>query len=127
LRISSQSRHSARTVLTKRSAIAFAFGARTGVCRIRIRSLRKTPSKGPSYLVSRSRIMKRIKLKRAWQRQKRESQIGGSPRFSSLEPELVVPPSDGIQFLVTRACSGREQSITYEGGVSGAPPVRGQG
>jgi hypothetical protein len=31
LRISSQSRHSVGTVLTKRSAIAFAFGARTGL------------------------------------------------------------------------------------------------
>jgi hypothetical protein len=34
LRISSQSRHSARTVRTKRSAIAFVFGARTGVLTI---------------------------------------------------------------------------------------------
>src|SRR5207244_2100116 len=59
LRISSQSRHSARTVLTKRSAIAFAFGARTGVFTIRIPPLRKTSSKGPLYLLSRSRIRKR--------------------------------------------------------------------
>ena len=33
--INSQSRHSARAVRTKRSAIAFAFGARTGVLMIR--------------------------------------------------------------------------------------------
>jgi 8-hydroxy-5-deazaflavin:NADPH oxidoreductase len=56
LRISSQSRHSARTVRTKRSAIAFAFGARIGVRTILICSLRKTSSKGPVYLLSRSRI-----------------------------------------------------------------------
>jgi len=42
LRINSQSRHSARTVRTKRSAIAFAFGARTGVFTNRVPSLRKT-------------------------------------------------------------------------------------
>ena len=59
LRISSQSRHSARTVRTKRSAIAFAFGARTGVFTIRMPSLRKTSSKGPLYLLSRSRIRNR--------------------------------------------------------------------
>src|SRR6266540_2502061 len=46
LRMSSQSRHSARTVRTKRSAIAFAFGARTGVFTIRSPSLRNTSSKG---------------------------------------------------------------------------------
>src|SRR5713226_837971 len=56
LRISSQSRHSARTVRTKRSAIALAFGARTGVFTIRMPSLRKTSSKGPLYLLSWSRI-----------------------------------------------------------------------
>jgi hypothetical protein len=60
VRIGSQSRHSASTVLTKRSAIAFALAARTGVCTIRIPSLRKTSSKGPLYLLSRSRISKRI-------------------------------------------------------------------
>ena len=60
LRISSQSRHSARTVLTKRSAIAFAFGARIGVFTIRIRSLQKISSNGPEYLLSRSRIKNRI-------------------------------------------------------------------
>src|SRR5216683_7354497 len=59
LRISNQSRHSARTVLTKRSAIAFAFGARTGVFTIRMPSLRNTSSKGPLYLLSRSRIRNR--------------------------------------------------------------------
>ncbi len=41
-------------------AIAFAFGARTGVFTIRIRSLRKTSSKEPLYLLSRSRIRKRM-------------------------------------------------------------------
>jgi hypothetical protein len=50
---------SERMVLTKRSAIAFAFGARTGVFTIRMPSLRKTSSKGPLYLLSRSRIKKR--------------------------------------------------------------------
>src|SRR5712691_1870986 len=59
LRISSQSRHSERTVLTKRSAIAFAFGARTGVFTVRMPSLRKTSSKERLYLLSRSRIRKR--------------------------------------------------------------------
>src|SRR6266542_4099746 len=59
LRMRSQSRHSARAVRTKRSAIAFAFGARTGVLTIRMPSLRKTSSKGPLYLLSRSRIRKR--------------------------------------------------------------------
>ena len=62
MRINSQSRHSARTVRTKRSAIALAFGARTGVLTIRMPSLRKTSSKGPLYLLSRSRIKKRTPL-----------------------------------------------------------------
>jgi hypothetical protein len=43
--IRSQSRQSARTVRTKRSAIAFAFGARTGVLMISMPSLAKTVSK----------------------------------------------------------------------------------
>src|SRR5437868_6501964 len=43
--ISSQSRHSARAVRTKRSANAFAFGARTGVLMVSIPSLAKTASK----------------------------------------------------------------------------------
>jgi hypothetical protein len=47
LRASSQSRHSERTVRTNRSAIAFAWGDRTGVLTIRMPSLRKTSSKGP--------------------------------------------------------------------------------
>jgi len=42
--IRSQSRHSARTVRMKRSAVAFAFGARTGVLMIRMPSLEKTAS-----------------------------------------------------------------------------------
>src|SRR6266536_1560485 len=42
LRMRSQSRHSERAVRTKRSAIAFAFGARTGVLMISMPSLRKT-------------------------------------------------------------------------------------
>jgi hypothetical protein len=36
--------------------MAFAFGARTGVFTIRMLSLRKISSKGPLYLLSRSRI-----------------------------------------------------------------------
>jgi hypothetical protein len=55
----SQSRHSERTVRTKRSAIAFAFGARTGVRMISIPTLRKTVSKSHVYSRSRSRIRKR--------------------------------------------------------------------
>ncbi len=41
------------------SAIAFAFGARTGVLTIWMPSLRNTSSKGPLYLLSRSRIRNR--------------------------------------------------------------------
>jgi hypothetical protein len=52
LRISSQSRHSERTVLTKRSAIAFACGARTGVFSIRMPSLRTTSSKEGVFAVA---------------------------------------------------------------------------
>jgi hypothetical protein len=43
-----------RIVRTKRSAIAFAFGARTGVWTTRMPSLRNTSSKRPLYLLSRS-------------------------------------------------------------------------
>src|SRR3954447_22421336 len=50
--ISSQSRHSARAVRTKRSANAFAFGARTGVLMISIPSLAKTASKSREYLAA---------------------------------------------------------------------------
>jgi len=49
-------------VRTKRSAIAFAFGARTGVLTIRMPSLAMTVSKLPLYLLSRSRIRKRRPL-----------------------------------------------------------------
>src|SRR6266550_541401 len=66
LRISSQSRHSERTVRTKRSAIPFACGARTGVLTILMPSLRKISSKGPLYLLSRSRIRKRTPLSLNW-------------------------------------------------------------
>ena len=44
----------------KRSATAFAFGARTGVRMISIPSLRKTVSNSRVNLLSRSRIRKRI-------------------------------------------------------------------
>jgi hypothetical protein len=50
LRISSQSRHSERTLRTNRSAIAFAVGERSGVFTIRMPSQRKTSSKGPLVL-----------------------------------------------------------------------------
>src|SRR5512132_864877 len=60
LRISSQARHSARTVLTNRSAMAFAWGARTGVLTIRMPPARTTSSNGPLYLLSRSRIRNRL-------------------------------------------------------------------
>jgi hypothetical protein len=48
----SQSRHSERTVRTKRSAIAFASGARTGVRVISTPSLWKTVSKSRLNLLS---------------------------------------------------------------------------
>ncbi len=52
--ISSQSRHSARTVRTKRSAYAFACGARIGVWMTLMPSLRKTSSKAAANVLSRS-------------------------------------------------------------------------
>src|SRR5882762_4489033 len=57
--IRSQSRHSARAVRTKRSANAFALGARIGVLMISMLSLAKTASKSRVNLLSRSRIRKR--------------------------------------------------------------------
>jgi hypothetical protein len=48
--ISSQSRHSARTVRTKRSAYAFACGARIGVSITVIASLRKISFEGAAEL-----------------------------------------------------------------------------
>ena len=65
LRIRSQSRHSERAVRTKRSATAFAFGARTGVRMISIPSLRKTVSKSRVNLLSRSRSRKRAGVDRS--------------------------------------------------------------
>src|SRR5437868_15470649 len=64
--IRSQSRHSARAVRTKRSASAFAFGARTGVLMISIPSLAKTASKSRVNLLSRSRMRKRKGGRRSW-------------------------------------------------------------
>jgi hypothetical protein len=64
--IRSQSRHSARTVRTKRSAIAFAFGARAGVLMMRMPSLVKTASKSRVNLRSRSRIRKRNRSGCSW-------------------------------------------------------------
>ena len=49
----------AEAVRTKRSAIAFAFGARTGVLMIWMPSLAKTASKSRVNLLSRSRIRNR--------------------------------------------------------------------
>jgi hypothetical protein len=49
----------------KRSATAFAFGARTGVRTISIPSLRKTMSKSRVNLLSRSRIRNRIEVERS--------------------------------------------------------------
>ena len=57
LTIRSQSRHSARTVRMKRSATAFACGARTGVRMISIASLRK--------MVSNSRVNLLLRVARA--------------------------------------------------------------
>jgi len=51
-----RSRHSRRTVSTKRSAMALARGALTGVRMIPIRSERKTSSKLAVNLASRSRM-----------------------------------------------------------------------
>jgi hypothetical protein len=56
LRVRSQSRHSVRAVRMKRSAIVFAFGARTGVRTILMPSLVKTVSKLRVNLLSRARI-----------------------------------------------------------------------
>src|SRR6266496_2817228 len=64
--ISSQSRHSARAVQTKRSANAFAFGARTGVLMISMPSLAKTVLKSRVNLLSRSRMRKRNGARRSW-------------------------------------------------------------
>lgn len=58
--INVQSRHSVRTVRTKRSAKALARGARTGVRITSVPSLRNTSSKVPENLASRSRIKNRI-------------------------------------------------------------------
>jgi hypothetical protein len=65
----SQSRHSRRTVPTKRSAIAFAFRARTGVLITSMSSLAKTASKSRVYLASRSRIRKRKRDGCSWSAQ----------------------------------------------------------
>ena len=53
-------------VRTKRSANAFAFGARTGVLMIRMPSLAKTASKSRANLLSRSRMRKRNGVRRSW-------------------------------------------------------------
>ena len=50
---------------TKRSAIAFALGDRTGVLMISMPSLRKTVSKSRVNLLSRSRIRKRTGVARS--------------------------------------------------------------
>src|SRR5438105_15951960 len=57
--MSTQSRHSVRTVRTNRSANALARGARTGVKITSAPSLRNTSSKLPVNLESRSRIRNR--------------------------------------------------------------------
>src|SRR5512133_3902939 len=93
LRISSQSRHSARTVLTKRSAIAFAFGARSGVLTIRMPSLRKTSLKGPLYLLSRftnqeaDAVVREVEAKVA--RLLRDPDAGGIGRTAG-EPDALL-------------------------------------
>jgi transposase InsO family protein len=53
-------------VRTKRSAIAFAFGARTGVLMTRMPSLAKTSSKARVNLLSRSRIRNRNRDGCSW-------------------------------------------------------------
>jgi hypothetical protein len=67
--VRSQSRHSPRTVRTKRSAIAFAFGARIGVLTILMPSLAKTASKARVNLLSRSRTRNRNDPGRSWRAQ----------------------------------------------------------
>src|SRR5439155_13764673 len=57
--ISVQSRHSARTVRTHRSAYAFAFGARGGVTTASIPAAANTASNAAVNLLSRSRIRNR--------------------------------------------------------------------
>src|SRR5438105_11367207 len=77
--ISSQSRHSPRAVRTKRSANAFAFGARTGVLMVSIPSLAKTASKSRVNLLSRSRMRKRNGGRRSWSVQANLSGLLGDP------------------------------------------------
>src|SRR5712691_4661934 len=63
--MSIQSRHSALTVRTQRSAKALAFGARMGVQMISVASEQKTSSKLEVYLESRSLIKNRTGVSRS--------------------------------------------------------------
>jgi len=77
-------------------AIAFAFGDRTGVFTIRMPSLRKTSSKRPLYLLSRSRIRKRTP--RA-ERSRAEAEFGYEVYSASMGRRVgrrqSVPPAKG--------------------------------
>src|SRR6266568_3935942 len=113
LRISSQSRHSARTVRTKRSAIAFAFGARTGVFTIRTLSLRNTSSKGPLYLLSRSRIRNRTPLSEESRPRLRACWVTQAP------VGLVVQPANQARRVAVRdeeqrVVAAQEQAVDGE-------------
>src|SRR5918994_729904 len=106
LAISSQSRHSPRTVLTNRSAMAFAWGACTGVLTIRMLALRNTSSKAPLYLPSRSRTRKRRpwsarsrpRLRACWVTHEpvgpNEQPASQTRRFACDEEQDVVPAQE---------------------------------
>src|SRR6266498_3441067 len=94
--ISSQSRHSARAVRTKRSANAFAFGARTGVLMIVMPSVAKTVSKSRVNLLSRSRIRKRNDSGRSWIVQANWRLLGnpGSGRVGAAAGQVDAPAAE---------------------------------
>jgi hypothetical protein len=74
--IRSQSRHSTRTVRIKRSATAFAFGARNGVRMICSPAVRNISSKPRVNLPSRSWIRMRSGVRRSW-RTRRDCELAG--------------------------------------------------
>src|SRR5512132_3874772 len=94
--ISSQSRHSTRTVLTNRSAMAFACGARLGVLTIRMPALRNTSSNEPVYLLSRSRISKRV----PWSMRSRPRLRAGGVSRAADEPDASAFVRDQEQHVV---------------------------
>src|SRR4029453_11313884 len=91
--ISSQSRHSLRTVRTNRSAHAFACGACTGVWITLIPSLRNTSSKAAVNLLSRSWIRKRIRSRRSVKRRLRACWTTQAPDGFEGAPGKVNAPA----------------------------------